>query len=169
VQWKITALVMNFNQQRVVKSKLKPTKNMSFHRIIGPCLVYGQVFGMLPVNNVRLDDENKLEFRWFSFKTVYSMIFLFCGTAESCLGVLRLLRRGLSIQHFEALIFFILAVVRAFIFLNLAKNWKKIMVMWKKCESPFLTSPYRIKGWSLISRIRVTFVVLALLSFGNYF
>ena len=160
---------MNFRRNRVIKLKTKSSKNLSFHEIIGPCLVYGQLFGLVPVNGIMTSDETKLEFRWQALRTVYSMVFLFCGTADSIMGVERLLRRGFNIYHFEGLIFFILAAIRAFIFFHLAIKWKKIMSKWKKCEKPFLSAPYGVHGWSLSIRIRTIFVILVILGISKRF
>lgn len=160
---------MNLTRSKVVKLKPEVSNNFSFYNVIGPCLVYGQIFGMIPANGVMSNDENKVEFRWTSLRTIYSMVFLFCCTSDCLMGVLRLLRRGFSIYQFEGLIFFVLATIRGFIFFHLAIKWKKIMSKWRKCEEPFLSAPYRVKGWNLSRRIRIIFIVLALLGIGEEF
>lgn len=143
-------------------------QNPSFHQSVGPALAYGQFFGLLPVDGVLEKDENRVEFRWRSIKTIYSMIFLFCGTVESCLGTRRLLRLGFKINFAEGLLFFITAMVRAFIVFRLARHWKEIIKRWRHCEDVFLKPPYRVRGWSLSLRIRVIFILLAALSAGKW-
>lgn len=123
---------------------------------------------MLPVGKVLCKDENQAEFRWKSWRTIYSLMFLFCGTVESCLGTRRLLRLGFNINFAEGLMFFIMAVVRGFIFFQLARNWKKIMAMWHKSEKVFLHEPYRVEGWSLTRKIRVVFIFMAFFAFRNF-
>lgn len=169
---------------KIVQPKNDVKKSLSFLQAVGPCLTYGQVemsensivaklindfqlYGMIPVDGVLSGDENQLEFRWKSLKTIYTMFFLFCGAVESCLGTRRLLRLGFKLQYVEGLVFFILAAIRAFIFFRLARNWKEIMKMWQKCENVFLYEPYRVKGFSLKVKIRVVFAVLAALAVGN--
>jgi hypothetical protein len=159
--------VMNFNRAKVVKFKSEKSKNASLQVVIGPCLVYGQIFGMIPAVGIMSGDVDKISFRWRSFRAIYSMFFLFCCTSDSVLGIARLVRRGFSIYHFEALIFFILATIRGLIFFRLATKWKKIMRRWKKCEEPFVSAPYGVRGWSLSRRIRIVFVVLAFLGAGK--
>jgi gustatory receptor len=122
---------------------------------------------MIPVDGVLAGDENQLEFRWKSLKTIYSMVFLFCGTVESCLGTRRLLRLGFNIRYVDGLLFFILAVIRTFIFFRLARNWKDIMRIWSKTENVFLREPYRVKGMSLKFKLRAVFTVLAVLALGK--
>lgn len=119
------------------------------------------------MDNVLSGDEDRLEFRWKSLKTIYAMTFLFCGTVESCLGTRRLLRLGFSVHHMDGLLFFILAVIRAFIFFRLARNWKDIMKVWRKTENVFLYEPYRVKGLSLTVKLRTVFAVLATLAISE--
>lgn len=142
-------------------------ENPSFHQSVGPALAYGQFFGILPVDGVLAKDETQLAFRWRSIKTVYSMIFLFCGTVESCLGTRRLLRLGFNIQFAEGLLFFIAAMVRSYMFFHLASHWRDIIAYWRKCEDVFLRPPYVIRGWSLRRKIQVAFVVLTVLAHGE--
>lgn len=128
---------------------------------------------MMPVDGILSDDESQLKFRWKSLKTIYSLMFLFCGTVESCLGTRRLLRLGFSINYVEGLVFFILAAVRAYIFFFLARKWSEIMKMWKKCEIVFLHEPYKVTGWSLSLKLRLVFCIMAIFviskKFSNFF
>lgn len=119
---------------------------------------------MIPVDGISSRDECQVQFRWKSLKTIYSLTFLFCGTVESCLGTRRLLRLGFNIRYVDELMFFVLAMVRSFVFFRLARNWKEIVEMWRKCENVFLQEPYRVKGFRLKVRVRVVFTVLAALA-----
>lgn len=150
-----------------IQSSKIERENLSFHRSIGPVLVYGQFFGMLPVDGVLAKDETSLEFRWKSAKTIYSMMFLFFTSIESCLGIRRLLRLGFNLNFAEGLLFFFMAMVRAFIIFHLARSWKEIIGKWRKCEDAFLHPPYHVKGWSLSLKIRLIFCILAFLGFGE--
>jgi gustatory receptor len=142
-------------------------RHQSFQEAVGPVLIFGQFFGLLPVEGVSSNDEEKIKFRWKSLKTIYSMIFLFCSTIDCVLVITRLFRLGFNIKLSEDLIFFILAMVRAFVFFNLARKWNDIMRMWKKCESPFLKPPYKVNGWSLKMKINAIFIPLAILTLGR--
>lgn len=159
---------MKFTRTRVVKLKPEVSENLSFHAVIWPCLVYGQLYGMIPVTGIKSGDESKIEFRWRALRTIYSIFFLFCCTTDCILSVGRLLRKGFSIYQFEGLIFFLLASIRSYIFFHLGMKWKKIMSKWRKCEEPFLSAPYGVCGWSLRRRIWIIFVVLSLLGIGNF-
>ena len=96
------------------------------------------------------------------------MIFLFCGTVESLLGTRRLLRLGFNIQYVDELMFFILAMIRSFIFFRIARNWKEIVEMWRKCENVFLQEPYRVKGLRLKVKIRVSFAIMAAFALSEF-
>lgn len=147
--------------------KKDDNENPSFHQSVGWALAYGQFFGMLPADGVLAADEEQVEFRWKSIKTIYSMIFLFCGTVESCLGTRRLLRLGFKLNFAEGLLFFISAMVRAVILFRLARKWKGFIKYWRECEDVFLRAPYRVKGWSLRRKINIIFFLLAALSMSN--
>lgn len=152
----------------VDSEKVKPKENYddnpSFHRSVGYALAYGQLFGLLPVDGVLASDEKAIKFRWRSVKTIYSMIFIFCGTIESLLGTRRLLRLGFKINFAEGLLFFIAAIMRALILFRLARNWNGFMARWRECEDVFLRPPYRVPGWSLRRQITTLFFILAFLS-----
>lgn len=160
--------LIKVKEYTAVNSKVTPKKdkyiNPSFHQSIGYALAYGQIFGLLPADGILATDESQVEFRWKSIKTIYSTLYLLCGTLESCLGIRRLLRLGFKINFAEGLLFFISAMVRAFILFRLARHWKKIIKRWRDCEDVFLRAPYHVKGWSLRRRIIVMFFILAALS-----
>lgn len=158
---------MTFKRKKVLKMGMEPAQNLSFHSIIGPCLVYGQLYGMMPVCGILTDDEEKISFRWTVVRTMYSIVFMFIGTADSILGISRIFRKGFSIYQFEGLIFFMLAAVRAYIFFNLAIKWKKIMAKWKICEKPFLSAPYEVNGWGLKTKLRTIFAFLAIIGISK--
>lgn len=160
-------MMLNKTPVKVLSVNKSKTTNPSFHQSIGPLLAYGQFFGMLPVDGVLAKDESQVEFRWKSVKTIYSMVFLLLGTIESCLGSRRLLRLGFKINFAEGLLFFISAMVRAYIIFFLARKWKVVIKRWRETEDVFLRHPYRVKGWSLSARVRVIFAVLAALSLGE--
>lgn len=153
----------------LVKTQLDSTqKHESFHQAVGPALLLGQLFGMLPVDGVLAHSEKDLNFRWNSPKTIYSIFFLFCGTIESCLGTRRLLRLGFNIHFAESFLFFITAMIRAYMLFFLGRKWKFIMMRWHNCENVFLREPYKTKGWSLSRRIRVVFTIAVLLVLSKF-
>lgn len=150
------------------KSTAKP-QLQSFQEAIGPVLVLGQCFGSMPVEGILSKDIGNLKFRWNSLRTIYSIVFLTCGTIESCMAVRRLLRLGFNINFAETMIFFVSSMGRAFVLFQMARKWNMFMKFWSQCENVFLHSPYEnLKGWSLGRKIRISSVCLVLLLIGNY-
>lgn len=138
-------------------------ENDSFYQAVGPCLVYGQFFGMLPITGIMGKDENSLEFRWTSLRAVYALFFLICGIVDSGLGIRRLYRLGFSIGFAEALLYFFMGMLKASLIFKIAINWKEIMLKWKECEKPFLNQPYnQLKGWKLKTKIRIIFFTITI-------
>lgn len=162
---------MKFIKVKELKSDLKTDivecRNPSFHNSVGPALMFGQFFGAIPVCGVLAKDEESVKFKWLSVRTIYSMLFLLCGTIESSLGTRRFLRLGFNVHFAEGLMFFITAMIRAFMFFQLAREWSTIIKYWRKCEEPFLSEPYTVKGWSLRKKIRVVFFFLVSLSISK--
>lgn len=147
-----------------VKAEKAELENPSFHNSVGPALFIAQFFGAMPVCGVLAKDEESVKFKWLSVNTIYSIIFLICGTIESSLGTRRILRLGFNVHFAESLMFFITAMIRAFMFFKLAREWKTVIKYWRKCEEPFLRHPYTVTGWSLTKTIRVVFFFLMSLS-----
>lgn len=123
-------------------------------------LLFGQLLGMLPVDGILSKSEKDLKFRWRSPKTIYSIIFLFCGTIESSVATRRLLRLGFNIHYAEGFLFYITAMIRAYYIFRLGMKWTLIIQKWRSCEDVFLREPYTIKGWKLSRKIRIVFAIL---------
>ncbi|KAG5679797.1 hypothetical protein PVAND_009335 [Polypedilum vanderplanki] len=145
------------------------TKNKSFQKSIGPVLTFGQVFAMLPVDNITSDvNEDKLQFRWISFKTIYAIIFLVLGSIESCLASRRIFVIGFSIIYVETFLFYVISMAKSFMIFRLATKWKEIMRRWSENEKVFLSAPYEIKGWSLRTKLTVVFCIMVFGVFSEH-
>lgn len=123
---------------------------------------------MLPVDGVLAKCEKDLKFRWKSPITIYSVFFLLCGTIESFLGTRRLLRLGFNIHFAENFLFFITAMIRAYIMFHLGRKWSIIMMKWRNLEDVFLREPYKCKSWRLSTQVRLVFTIFAVLSLSEY-
>lgn len=145
----------NISFQPLYKSPEQPQQcHESFHEAVKPVILCGQFFGLVPVDNLLQPDEKKLEFRWKSIKTIYSLIFLFLGSIESAVGIRRFIRLGFNIHFTESLLFLITAMIKALLMFLIGRKWKEIMVKWRKCENIFLQSPFDIDGWKLKTKLR---------------
>ena len=149
--------------------KSSQVKIKSFHQAIGPILVIGQIFGLMPIQGILGKDIDSLKFRWISLRTIYSIFFLTSGTIEATMVVVRLVRMGLCLNYVGGILFFVSSMLRAVLLFQMARKWKKIMTFWTQCEYVFLRPPYKeVKGWSLSMRIRVIGVFFILMSFSRF-
>lgn len=121
----------------------------SFHDAIRPILRISQFFGILPVDNINSEDISSLQFRWKSINTIYSLIFLICGSIESILCLRMGFRDGISLIYVNKLSFYSISTLNAIFIFLLARKWKYIMDYWYEHEKMFLKSPYATHGWSL--------------------
>lgn len=157
-------MLMYFNREYFVEFRDKPQQiHESFHEAFGPVLLVGQFFGLIPCDNVLQSDEKKIQFRWKSPKTIYSLIFLFFGSIECAVGIRRFIRLGFNIHFVESLIFFLSAMIKAMLMFQLGRKWPSIMEKWRNCENVFLQSPYESNGWKLKKKLR--FVAFIFISF----
>lgn len=67
--------------------------NGSFQEAIGSILALGQIFAVMPVVGITMNDASKLRFKWDSFRTIYSGIMFVLVTFYSLLTLFSTLRR----------------------------------------------------------------------------
>lgn len=125
----------------------------SFHEAIGPVIKVSQFFGMMSVDNVNTKNVSNLAFRWKSLKTIYCLIFLFCGTCECILCIRSVAIRGINLGYSSALAFFCFSMLGAICMLKFAIQWKDLMQVWYETEKVFLKAPYKINKWSLKKKV----------------
>lgn len=126
--------------------------------------VFSQFFGVLNVHNATDSDERKLKFTWKSKRTIYSILFLVCGSCESAMA----LSLGFNMHFAEGLFFFVTSIVRAFLLFRITINWRKIMKYWKHCEAVFLRHPFFEKGWKLEKKCKLIFIFLIIEFIGKF-
>lgn len=59
----------------------------------------GQLFGNLPASNLLDHDWRNIEFKWKTFKAIYSMAFLLLGSFEVGLMITKGFRKGFDILY----------------------------------------------------------------------
>lgn len=125
----------------------------SFHNVISPVLRISQFFGLMPVN-LDTDDPMKIDFAWKSGKTVYCIIFLFCGTIEAGLSLRIAIKKGLELSGSSGFTYLLVSTLGGFLMLNLARKWPRLIAKWWKSEEIFVTqSCYQFDGLSLKTKI----------------
>lgn len=172
-QRKLLEAWANFAMQVVVVRQVKDEKSKnavkisSFHQSIGHFIAFSQFFAILPVENVLQADESKLKFSWTSFRTIYALSWYICASIEGIIATKGMFTKGFDVHQVEVLMFFVLSPIRAFLCFHLARHWKKIMMIWRKCEENFLKPPFSEKGWKLTTKARAMLINLILQTFGN--
>lgn len=140
----------------------------SFHEAIGPVLKFSQFFGLIPVDHIDGNDISRINFRWKSIKSIYSLVFIVCGTLEGLLLVKLLCKRGVSLGYASAFGFLFISLTGAYCLFNLATKWHRLMNFWYETEKVFLKAPYKLRGWSMKHKIRLWAAVVGILALGNY-
>jgi gustatory receptor len=136
----------------------------SLHEAIGPVLKVAQVFGLMPIDGVMSKDVENLEFKWKSFKTMYTLVFLVLGTAECLLCCRLIFKKGLTLSLSSELSFYLISMIGAFYILKLATKWKYLMKVWFDSEKVFLKSPYVNLKLSMKRKIRLWAALIGFLS-----
>lgn len=141
----------------------------SFQDAFYPILRVSQFFGVLPLDFNR-DKPKRLKFRWKSVKTIYSLIFLFCGTIESILSFRVAIKGGtISLWGSSGFIFLFVAICGGILMLNLTRKWPELMVRWENCENVFvIDSAYCIQGLSLKRKIWFWASIMGFLAFREF-
>lgn len=152
----------------VIKGKSIMSTQGSFQEAIGPVLRFSQVFAIMPVNGVNSKEISNIKFKWKSFKAVYSLLLIACGTIEFFLCVRLVLKRGLTLGYASALAYYFAAVFGAFCFFRLSMKWQQSMKRWYELEKVFLQAVYAINGRTLKRKIQLWSAVIGLMSLRNY-
>ena len=132
----------------------------SFHNGIGRIIQFNQLFGMFPISGATNRDPNTVQYRWISIRTLYSLLIICTSLMYAITEAKRLKPLGMNATNINGLVFSLTNVVTEILFFNLSMKWGSIMVFWQKIEAIFLSEPYRIKGWSLKRKLRITFSVI---------
>ena len=138
----------------------------TFHDAIGPILVVARIFGLMPVSGVESSEIKRIKFHWKSVKSIYSLIFIVCGTVELICLIRFVLNNGLTLGHASNLSFYVASMLGTCCFFRFAMNWKRLMKLWYESEKVFLKAPYVVQGWSLKCKLRVWAAVLGFVALG---
>lgn len=142
-------------------------KEDSFHNAMRPIVRVSHFFGIMPVDVGKSKDVSSIIFRWKSFKTIYSLIFVVLGMCEGFLCLWLVIRNGMTLSYSSALSFYFVSVTGTICLLKLASKWDKLMKFWYEREKVFLEAPYTIQGWTLNRKIRLWGVAFGVLSLSN--
>lgn len=137
----------------------------SFFDAIGPILQISQWFGLMPVDGVNSKNISSVKFRWKSLKSLYSFVFVVCGSIEAILCIRLILLRGMTLGYSITVCFQLTSMSVAIFQINLATKWRSFMQFWYQKEKVFLTAPYSIQGWNLKRKIQLWTVAILVPTF----
>ncbi|XP_037906237.1 gustatory receptor for sugar taste 64c-like [Hermetia illucens] len=71
-----------------------------FHIAVGPVIIFGNLFGIMPVSGVLSNDVSRVKFRWLTLKTVFSICVIVLGSLEVATAAHRTYRSGFKLYSF---------------------------------------------------------------------
>ncbi|KAI8039293.1 hypothetical protein M5D96_008016 [Drosophila gunungcola] len=119
-------------------------------------LFISQIYGLLPVSNVRALDVSDIRFRWFSSRIFYSCLILILNICEFGTVINYVIKVAINFHTSSTLSLYI-----HLFFWRLAIQWPRIMRIWSSVEQLFLRVPYRFYGeYKMKKRIYVVFAIV---------
>lgn len=83
--------------QPTVAEKPKEKSKESLHKSLRFLLVIAQSLSQFPLNGVTGEESKNLQFRWKSFKTLYTFTFMTCMFAVLIINLCRMFKKGTDI------------------------------------------------------------------------
>lgn len=151
-------------------------------------MVIAQCFGVMPVSGIKQPDEFKVVFNWRSLRIMLSVLYVVLGLAANFLYLRRISQIGINAKNIGnqkpvfisylfihvffiysvGSVFFSFSVIGNIFFFMLAQNWNMVITKWRYYEEIFLKPPYKVVGWRLSTKIRLTATLIFLLAISKY-
>ncbi|KAH8298646.1 hypothetical protein KR018_008562 [Drosophila ironensis] len=133
----------------------------TFHRAVSQVLFISQIYGLLPVSNVRARDVADIRFRWLSPRIFYSGLVLVLNFCEFGAVINYVINVAINFHTSSTLSLYIVCLMEHLFFWRLAIHWPSIMRSWHGVEQLFLRVPYRFYGeYRMKRRIYIVFTVV---------
>lgn len=127
------------------------------------------MFGLFPVSEIFNKDHRKLNFKWLSPKTVFSISWILGGLAISYFEAVRLNRYfSVNAKSISGIVFYVSNVISGILFFKLATKWPHIVKFWCDKEEIFHDSRYTLSGWSLKKRVYLVLGVALVSSLSEH-
>lgn len=102
-------------------------------------IILGQIFAILPVDGISLNDVEKLSFSFRSPKVIYTVLLQLLCVMEFILVAFSV---GFTFDFFSVVLRYGIGVYTTLYMLLQARKWKGLMRCWEKNEEAFLRPPY---------------------------
>lgn len=147
--------------QRATKEDLM--YNGTFHEATGTIFACVQLFGIMPVLNVKSKTVNDLKFSRMSIRYFLSIIQNLGLLFLTSLTVLWISKKRLEFGKMISLVFYTSSWLSIVSFMSLAKRWSKVMVKWNQVEHYLPPLPHQMAKQKLAYKIKmIAFVVLCM-------
>ncbi|CAO1403359.1 unnamed protein product [Diamesa serratosioi] len=161
------------NTKAVKSFNCKQNKNYddnNFQQIIAPVILLAQLFGVFPICGVFAKNVKNVNFKWTNFRSIYAILWVVNGIFISYLELLRLTHVGLiNAKTISSIIFMISNVLSGIFFLQLAKEWPRLIQLFASVEDIFVDDSYALlTRWSLKKKIRIISGVLLLFALTEH-
>jgi hypothetical protein len=146
---------------------------MSFENCMSHTIMFGRVFGLMPISGVMQNKSNyKISCSWWgaTMQQVYSMLvltgsFLFILFVISWYPALK----NLSLEYFIVLIVYVGAFTNFILFHRLAKKWTHLIRAWDAMEVESMKFVAVSDKTSLKRRLNVNVMVIFAVAIGENF
>lgn len=132
-------------------------------------LFISQIYGLLPVSNIRSSDVRKIKFRWLSPRAIYSALILIIDICEFGTVLNFITVVGINFHTSSALALYVVCLLEHVFFWRLAINWRTIMKQWCHVEQLFLSIPYRFYDeYNMKRRINIVVGLIMSSALGEF-
>ena len=138
--------------------------NGTFHEATGTIFAAVQLFGIMPVLNVKSKSVNDLKFTRMSFRYFLSMFQNFGLLFLTSLTVLWISKKRLEFGKMISLVFNASSWLSIVCFMSLAKRWPKVMSKWNQVENYLPPLPHQMAKQKLAYKIKMTAFVILFMS-----
>lgn len=155
----------------------------STQAILYPYLVLAQCFALFPVTGIRGNDFRTIRFYWRSKRMVYSLLYLTFNSINLCLYFIKQVNGVEFLPTFSknetwkcdiflfhaflvGLVYFTATLFSEIFFINLAKNWPRLMRTWTDVDLSMASYSH---SHILSNKLKVTSIFFVLAAFGEFF
>nr|XP_014092182.2 gustatory receptor for sugar taste 64a isoform X1 [Bactrocera oleae] len=148
----------------------KPTERIDysrldiFHRAVGPILIIGQCFSLMPVQGVGQPNPRHVRFSFRTLRVMITLIFLIASSALNLAMMKHLARIGVNAKNLVGVVFFTCVQSSTILFFSLAQRWPRLIRFWTRTEMIFIRKPYETPKRDLSTRVRRAAVTIIFLS-----
>lgn len=90
-------------------------------------MAVAQFFGIMPLVNVLTNDITKVNFKWMSLRTVYSIFCFICLVAYDTITIMWVISEGVEFSRCVTIIFYTSNFLAMAAFLRLSMLWPRII------------------------------------------